>query len=50
MSATLRSILKTAATASGLPMKDLTVLSACRDPYRLDTPAGHFKVKWLADA
>ncbi len=48
--ATLRSILDTAATASGLPMKDLTVLSACRDPYRLDTPAGHAKGRWLAEA
>lgn len=50
MSTTLRSILDTAASASGLPMKDLTVLSACRDPYRLDTPAGHAKGQWLADA
>ena len=50
MSTTLRSILKTATAASDLPMKDLTVLSACRDPYRLDTPAGHAKGKWLAEA
>lgn len=50
MSTTLRSILKTAATASGLPMKSLTVLSASRDPYRLDTKAGHAKGQWLANA
>ena len=50
MSMTLRSILKTATAASGLPMKDLTVLSVSIDPYRLDTPAGHVKGKWLAEA
>lgn len=50
MSATLRAIIDDASELSGLPLKSLTVLSACRDPYRLDTPAGHAKGKWLADA
>jgi hypothetical protein len=46
----LRKILDSAAKQARLRMKDLTVLSASRDPYRLDTPAGHAKGKWLADA
>lgn len=50
MSTPLRGILDAAVAQSGLSMKDLTVLSACRDPYRLDTKAGHAKGKWLADS
>lgn len=46
----LRLIIDSARKLSGLPMKSLTVLSVSRDPYRLDTPAGHSKGKWLADA
>jgi hypothetical protein len=37
------------AEVNGLPLKDLTVLSSSRDPYRLDTPANHRDAKWLAD-
>ncbi len=46
----LREILTHAADARGNSLKDLTVLSASRDPYRLDTPAGHRCGQWLADA
>lgn len=34
----------------GLPLKNLTVLSTQRDPYRLDTPANHAKAIWLLDS
>lgn len=45
----LRRALDQAAAESGCPMKDLTVLSAHRDPFRLDTDARHRDGKWLAD-
>jgi hypothetical protein len=45
----LRTILENAATDSGLSMRELTVLSTARDPYRLDTPAGHREAKWFAE-
>ena len=48
--ATLRRVLNDATQITQRPMRDFTVLSACRDPYRLDTPAGHKKGQWLADA
>lgn len=44
----LRSALETA-MADGYKMKDLTVLAAQRDPFRLDTPAKHRDAAWLAD-
>ena len=47
---TLKTILSAATETTGRPMKDFTVLSSARDPYRLDTPAGHERGKWLADA
>ena len=31
-------------------MKDWTVLSEARDPFRLDTPANHLWGRWLRDA
>ena len=37
------------ANGSKLSMKDLTVLAAQNDPFRLDTPANHRDSKWLAD-
>ena len=46
----LRQIIQTAAADNGMPLKDLTVLSSCRDPYRLDTPANHTLGQWLATA
>lgn len=46
----LRAIINAAAEKTGRPLKELTVLSACRDPYRLDTTAGRAKGQWLADA
>lgn len=46
----LRSIITAAAEAVRRPLADFTVLSASRDPYRQDTPAGHTKGQWLADA
>jgi hypothetical protein len=30
-------------------MRALTVLAPQRDPYRLDTPAGHRDGQWLAE-
>lgn len=45
----LRQALEEAATLHGLSMKDLTVMSALADPFRLDTPANHRDGKWLAD-
>lgn len=50
MSTPLRAIIESAAESSGLPLKDLTVLSTIRDPYRLDTPSNHILGQWLADA
>ena len=46
-SGSLRAELK-AAMRHGYRMKDLTVLSAARDPFRLDTPAGDRDADWLA--
>ena len=37
------------ANGSKLSMKDLTVLAAQNDPFRLDTTANHRDSKWLAD-
>jgi len=45
----LRQALETAATETGCSLKDLTVLSAQRDPFRLDTPAFHKLGRWVAD-
>jgi hypothetical protein len=47
---TLRSIIESAAESNGKPLKDLTVLSTGRDPYRLDTPSFHLLSQWLLDA
>jgi hypothetical protein len=44
----LRQVLETAAGTLGCSMQELTVLSANRDPYRLDTPAGHRDAAWFA--
>lgn len=38
-----------AALVDGWTMKDLTVLSLARDPYRLDTPAGHVVGRWFGE-
>jgi hypothetical protein len=45
----LRQALEDAAYQSGCSMSSLTVLSAQRDPYRLDTPAGHRDSAWFAE-
>jgi hypothetical protein len=45
----LRSVLVTAANQKGCRMKALTVLSAQRDLYGLDTPAGHRDGAWFAE-
>jgi hypothetical protein len=42
-------IITETAALNDLSLKDLTVLSSSRDPYRLDTPANHRDAKWLAD-
>jgi hypothetical protein len=44
----LRRVLEEAAAEHHLSMKDLTVLAAQNDPFRLDTPAGHRDGAWLA--
>jgi hypothetical protein len=44
----LRQVLEQTATERGCSRSSLTVLSAQRDPYRLDTPAGHRDGKWFA--
>jgi hypothetical protein len=44
----LRRVLEAAAAETGCPLKDLTVLAAQRDPFRLDTPANHRLGEWLA--
>lgn len=46
----LRNIIQREAELYGKPLKDLTVLSASRDPYRLDTPANHALGEWLQTA
>jgi hypothetical protein len=45
----LRRILEGAVIASGYTVKELTVLSDDRDPYRLDTVRGHRNAKWFAE-
>lgn len=42
--------LRSAIEALGGSMKDWTVLSEARDPFRLDTPANHLWGRWLRDA
>lgn len=44
----LRQALAGAAGGAGCPLKDLTVLAAKNDPFRVDTPAGHRDAEWLA--
>jgi hypothetical protein len=44
----LRRVLEQAAEEYGFSLDDLTVLSTQKDPYRLDTPAGHRDGAWLA--
>jgi hypothetical protein len=44
----LRQVLESAASGAGCSLRALTVLSSQRDPYRLDTPAGHRDGKWFA--
>lgn len=48
-SSDLRRVLELEMEVSGLAAKDLTVLAAIRDPFRLDTPAGHRDAQWLAE-
>jgi hypothetical protein len=45
----LRDIITSAKKTLGLPLGDLTVLSESRDPFRVDTPAGHRDGQWLAE-
>lgn len=47
---TLRAIIESASADNGMALKDLTVLAAYRDPYRLDTASNHAIGKWLADS
>ncbi len=42
-------IISGTAEVNDLALKDLTVLSPSRDPYRLDTPANHRDAQWLLD-
>ena len=44
----LRQVLESAASGAGCSLGALTVLSSQRDPYRLDTPAGHRDGEWFA--
>jgi hypothetical protein len=44
----LRQVLERAAAERGCCLRALTVLSSQRDPYRLDTPAGHRDGEWFA--
>ncbi|WP_139342401.1 MULTISPECIES: hypothetical protein [Protofrankia] len=44
----LRQVLSDVAAETGRPMKDLTVLAAQNDPFRIDTPARHRDGEWLA--
>jgi len=46
----LRAIIDEASKEYCKPLKDLTVLSSSRDPYRLDTPANHKLGEWLKAA
>jgi hypothetical protein len=45
----LRSVLEDASADIGCSLDKLTVLSTQKDPYRLDTPAGHRDGRWLAE-
>jgi hypothetical protein len=45
----LRAQLAEACTQQGCPARELTVLAAQRDPFRLDTPARHRDGRWLAE-
>jgi hypothetical protein len=45
----LRQLLESACEESRSSLRDLTVLSAQVDPYRLDTPAGHRDGQWVAE-
>jgi len=49
MSGPLLAVLRQAMGEHGCSMKDLTVLSQQRDPFRLDTPARHRDGQWLAE-
>jgi hypothetical protein len=44
----LRQVLENNASGAGCSLGALTVLSSQRDPYRLDTPAGHRDGAWFA--
>jgi hypothetical protein len=44
----LRLLLEDTAAEEGIPLKDLTVLAAQNDPFRVDTPARHRDGAWLA--
>jgi hypothetical protein len=43
----LREVLNRAVAESGYNMRELTVLAPQRDPYRLDTSAGHRDAEWF---
>src|SRR5580700_7624287 len=45
----LRRVLEEACAQHDVSLKDLTVLSAQVDPYRMDTPAGHRDGEWLKE-
>jgi hypothetical protein len=45
----LRSVLEAASADIGCSLSDLNVLSAQKDPYRLDTPSGHRDGSWVAE-
>lgn len=45
----LRQEIAASAVAEGVSLNALTVLSSGRDPYRLDTPAGHTIGRWCGD-
>lgn len=50
MNPTLRRIIEEAKELHRASLKDFTVLSSQRDPYRLDTPANHRVGAWLVSA
>jgi hypothetical protein len=45
----LRKVLERAVAESGFNMRELTVLAPQRDPYRMDTSAGHRDAKWFRE-
>ena len=45
----LREIITDAVETNGGKLGDWSVLSAAKDPYRLDTPANHRDGAWLAE-